>query len=73
MQHVAVDSYGACLHNRDLPPSIQGSHHMDNRYLPTVTVEQGVTKRCRLPLLTNSASYTSPKAGGGGGVAGLIQ
>jgi hypothetical protein len=33
---------------------------------------QGITKRCRLPLLTNSALVnTSPNAGGGGGgVAG---
>ncbi len=31
---------------------------------------QGVTKRCRLSWLTNTALYRSPNAGGGGGVAG---
>jgi hypothetical protein len=33
---------------------------------------QGVTKRCRLPKLTNRALVLSPKCGGmgGGGVAG---
>jgi hypothetical protein len=37
-----------------------------------VSCEQGVTKRGPLSLLTNSAlvSYTSPKAGEEGGVAG---
>jgi hypothetical protein len=31
---------------------------------------QGVTKRCRLSLLTNSALVYEPKCGGGGEVAG---
>jgi hypothetical protein len=31
---------------------------------------QGVTKRCRLSWLTNSALVYEPKCGGGGGVAG---
>ncbi len=32
--------------------------------------EQGVTKRCRLSWLTNSALVYEPKCGGGGEVAG---
>jgi hypothetical protein len=39
---------------------------------PRVSYKQGVTKRCRLSLLTNSALVNEPKfgGGGGGGVAG---
>jgi hypothetical protein len=33
-------------------------------------VERGVTKRCRLSWLTNSALVYEPKGGGGGGGAG---
>ncbi|KAJ8286730.1 hypothetical protein GJAV_G00042650 [Gymnothorax javanicus] len=30
MRHIRVDSYGACLHNRDLPASLQDSTSMDD-------------------------------------------
>jgi hypothetical protein len=35
-----------------------------------LTIYQGVTKRCRLSWLTNSALVYEPKCGGGEGVAG---
>jgi len=31
MKHVPVDSYGSCLHNKDLPDSLVGSEQMDNQ------------------------------------------
>lgn len=31
MELVKVDSYGACLHNKDLPPELQGSERMGER------------------------------------------
>ncbi len=36
-------------------------------YVLYVRVRQGVTKRCRLSQLTNSALVYGPKCGGGGG------
>ncbi len=35
--------------------------------LTSISCKQGVTMRCRLSMLTNSAPHTSPNAGGGGG------
>lgn len=31
MRHIAVDSYGQCLHNRDLPPNLRNSTAMDEQ------------------------------------------
>ncbi len=41
--------------------------HLDNN---PVSVQPGVTKRCRLSWLTNSTLVYEPKCGGRGGVAG---
>jgi len=31
MKHVPVDSYGSCLHNKDLPEELNGSEQMENK------------------------------------------
>jgi hypothetical protein len=38
-----------------------------------VRIRMGITKRCRLSWLTNSALVYEPNAGGGGGLRGLSQ
>ena len=43
---------------------------MSYTYNALVGEEQGVTKRCRLSWLTNSALVYEPKCGGRGGVCG---
>ena len=32
MKFVRVDSYGACLNNKEMPQDIKGSHKMNDRY-----------------------------------------
>ncbi len=41
------------------------------RFLPLFSLPQGVTKRCRLFWLTNSAGVYEPKCGGKGGRCGV--
>ncbi len=64
--------YDAFSHNREniCTPIPSKFHNMRGNFSPNCavyTVHQGVTKRCRLSLLTNSALVYLPKCRGWGG------
>lgn len=52
MKYIKIDSYGSCLHNKDLPEEIRGSEKMDHRdylnllakYKYVIAVENAVCK-----------------------------
>ncbi len=58
-----------------LPPGRRSAHrHCLQTTGGVLCQSQGVTRRCRLSLLTNSALiYRVPMRGGGGGLKGLSQ